>query len=91
LQKMSNNLNTKVGDYTILQADGVSETYSIFGNLLGNGIAKYNIIGNSCSSYVSRALWYSGIPNIGISPIFLHASLIFRQSVIYNNYYYINH
>ena len=94
LQKMNNNLKTKLDPelvHTYSPGGTVIFTKELtrYQNLLGTGIAKYNILGNSCSSYVSRALWYSGVPNIGMSPIFLHASLAFRQSVIYNHSFYI--
>jgi RHS repeat-associated protein len=51
-----------------------------------------NIVGNpliyagafrSCVSYASRALWCAGIPNIGIHPFLLHASILTRQLGLY--------
>lgn len=94
LKKMSANLATETSvtiPAKVINGVEVLGAYNIpvYKNLLGTGIAKYGLIGNSCVSYVSRALWYSGLPNIGIHPYLLHASLIFRQTAIYNHSYFI--
>ena len=48
-------------------------------NLFG-GTLIYSGIGNSCVSYVSRALWLVGVPNIGIHPFLNALSLGVRQT-----------
>lgn len=51
-------------------------------NIFG-GDLKYQGLFNSCVSYTSRALWLVGIPNIGIHPYLLHASILTRQFGLY--------
>ena len=87
---MTKNLHTINKTKTIIRYDNVKETFTQYKNLLGNGGATYRLIGNSCVSYTSRALWYVGVPNIGIHPFILHGSLLFRETVLYNNSFFIN-
>ncbi len=55
-------------------------------NFLG-GELQYRVIGNSCVSYASRALWLCGVPNIGVHPYLWQTSLLLRQTGIYSSSY----
>ena len=69
-----------------------NEEQKILTKITNNLQSGKNIVGNpliyagafrSCVSYASRALWCAGIPNIGIHPFLLHASILTRQLGLY--------
>jgi len=58
-------------------------------NLTGTKAAAFKNPGFGCHSYVSKALWRVGVPNIGIAPNHLHMTLLLRNSALYNHSFYI--
>ncbi len=91
LERMSNNLKGTHSITEYIRADGVHSSQTWYNNLSGRNSAFFRFPGNVCTSYVSRALWRVGVPNIGIFPHMLYSSLLLRQTVIYNNSFFIGY
>jgi len=53
-----------------------------------SGVARWDLLLNSCVGHTSRALWGAGVPNIYLfHPHFLNAQLLIRQLGIYSSPY----
>ena len=89
LKRMTENLKRYHSSDNFILADGSIGKQNWYYNLSGTGKAFFRFPGNVCTSYVSRALWRVGVPNIGIFPHMLYTSLLFRQTVLYSNSYFI--
>ena len=53
-----------------------------------NKTLEWNLLGKSCVSYTSKALWSVGVPNLGgIHPYWLQLQMLTRQVGIYSSPY----
>lgn len=68
-----------------LQLNNVSTTAL---SKYASGVARWDLLINSCVGHTSRALWSAGVPNIYLfHPHFLNAQLLIRQLGIYSSPY----